>query len=302
MRLRQRKVESVGWISDRWHDLSDVSSTAWLGLALWVIVVVALAALVYVRYHLARMRKLSFEDHRPQVTMFMEPHAADWHLVELVVRNFGQRTAYDVRFQFNNPPTVAEYENAYEGMVDITELHLPEELPELAPGQEWRTVWDSALDRHQLGGAIASRFTGTVTYYDSPAPEGRWSNVKARRRKPIETKVVLDWGTLPPVQRIELMTSHDLAKREKQKLELLRRLLTYFQVASQETRPEDVRSEIDRIKHATQEIRNRWRSRQLEEPTDVRMRRPHSGHPPIRDGEPEPEPSRRHGQPTERLP
>jgi hypothetical protein len=38
--------------------------------------------------------------------------------------------------------------------------------------------------------------------------------------------VVLDWDTLPPVQRIELMTSHNHAKREKQKLELLRNLVT----------------------------------------------------------------------------
>ena len=28
--------------------------------------------------------------------------------------------------------------------------------------------------------------------------------------------MVLDWDDLPPVQRIELMTTHDLAKREKQ--------------------------------------------------------------------------------------
>ncbi|OBI46432.1 hypothetical protein A5707_21385 [Mycobacterium kyorinense] len=278
---------SVGWLSDRWHDLANFGATAWLGLALWVMAAIALLALIYVRYHLSRLRRLSFEDNRPQVTMFMEPHAADWHLVELVVRNFGQRTAYDVQFHFSNPPTVAEYENAYEGMVDITELHLPEELPELAPSQEWRTVWDSALDRHQLGGAIASRFAGTATYYDSPAPSGRWRKFKARRRKPIETKIVLDWGTLPPVQRIDLMTTHDLAKREKQKLELLRCVLTYFQVASQETRPDDVRNEIDRIKHATQDIRNRWRSRQLEEPTDVRMRRVDAGRQASRDGEPD---------------
>ncbi len=255
----------MGWIDDRWHELTDLGATAWLGIALWAIVAVALTALAYVSHHLARTREMSFEDNRPQVSMFMEPHAADWHLIELVVRNFGQRTAYYIQFHFNNPPTVAEYENADGGMVDIAELRLPNGLPELAPTQEWRTVWDYALDRSQLGGAIASRFAGAVTYYGSPAPTGRWR--KGRRRKPIETKVVLDWGTLPPVQRIELMTAHDLAKREKQKLELLRWLLTYFQVASQESRPEDLRREIDRTKRAAQEIRDQWRARQVEEPT-----------------------------------
>jgi hypothetical protein len=291
-------VESVGWIGDRWHGVTNLGATAWLGIALWVMAALAFVALVYLRHHLSRIRKSSFEDNRPQVTMFMEPHAADWHIVELVARNFGQRTAYDVQFEFNNPPTVAEYENANEGVVDIAELHLPDELPELAPGQEWRTVWDSAVDRHQLGGAIASRFAGTVIYYDTPAPEGRWPRFQAWRRKSIETKVVLDWGTLPPVQRIELMTTHDLAKREKQKLELLRCLLTYFQVASQQTRPEDIRGEIDRIKHATQEIHIRGRTGQLEEPADVRMRRVDSSRPPGRDAAPDLEVGRRRGEPT----
>ena len=68
-------------------------------------------------------------------------------------------------------------------------------------------------------------------------PGSSWSAWR-RARRPLETKVVLDWDALPPVQRIELMTTHDLAKREKQKLELLRSLLTYFHYASKETRPE----------------------------------------------------------------
>ena len=59
------------------------------------------------------------------------------------------------------------------------------------------------------------------------------------------------------MQRIELMTNHDLAKREKQKLELLRGLLTYFHYASKETRPDVFRSEIDRINLAVAETQNR---------------------------------------------
>ena len=84
--------------------------------------------------------------------------------------------------------------------------------------------------------------------------------------------MVLDWDALPPVQRIELMTTHDLAKREKQKLELLRSLLTYFHYASKETRPEVFRSEIERINNAVRETQDRWRTRQLDEPTDVQLR------------------------------
>ena len=94
-----------------------------------------------------------------------------------------------------------------------------------------------------------------------------------RRRRPLETKVVLDWASLPPVQRIELMTNHDLAKREKQKLELLRSLLTYFHYAAKETRADVFRSEIERINRAVDETKDRWRTRQIEAPpTDVSLR------------------------------
>jgi hypothetical protein len=88
--------------------------------------------------------------------------------------------------------------------------------------------------------------------------------------------VLLDWDALPPAQRIELMTTHDLAKREKQKLELLRSLLTYFHYATKETRSDVFRSEIERINRAVQETKDRWRARELhettqDEPTDVSL-------------------------------
>lgn len=39
--------------------------------------------------------------------MFMEPAANDWHLIELVVRNFGRTPAYNIRFDLAHPATVA---------------------------------------------------------------------------------------------------------------------------------------------------------------------------------------------------
>ena len=132
-------------------------------------------------------------------------------------------------------------------------------------------VWDSALDRAEIGGGIESRFTGSVTYYDRPDKPRGW-RFWGRERQPLETNVVLDWDALPPVQRIELMTTHDLAKREKQKLELLRSLLTYFHYASKETRADVFRAEIERINNAVAETQDRWRARQLDAPTDVGLR------------------------------
>lgn len=261
----------MGWIQDRWHDIADAEPGTWLAWAAWAAIALSVVALIYAHRQLRRHRQLTAEQTRPHVGMFMEPHAADWHVIELVVRNFGQTAAYDITFSFPRPLTVAEYENASGGYADVVELQLPRELTVLAPGQEWRTVWDSALDRAELGEGIESRFAGTVTYYDGPEKPKRW-RFWQRGRRPLETSAVLDWDSLPPIQRIELMTTHDLARREKQKLELLRSVLTYFHYAAQETRPDVFRGEIERMNRAVRETQDRLRTKQLEEPTDVSLR------------------------------
>lgn len=270
----------MGWVLSSWHEVTGVDSGTWLAWVAWAALGLGVVALVVTKRQIQRNRRLAAEQTRPYVAMFMEPHVADWHVIELVVRNFGRTAAYDVRFSFPNPPTVAQYENAANGYADVVELRLPQELPMLAPGQEWRMVWDSALDRAEIGRGIESRFPGTVTYYDRPE-QRRWRFWR-RGRRPLETKVVLDWDALPPVARIELMTTHDLAKREKQKLELLRSLLTYFHYASKETRPDVFRSEIDRINRAAAETQDRWRARQVEVPTEVSQRSEGQGPQPTR--------------------
>ena len=129
-------------------------------------------------------------------------------------------------------------------------------------------MWDSAISREQLGGAIESRFEGTLTYFDYPERDERGSRRQSRRHE-FQSKVCLDWATLQPVQRLELLTTHDLAKREKQKLELLRSVLTYFHYASKETRPDVFRAEIDRINRAAEETQDRWRTRQFDKTTEL---------------------------------
>jgi hypothetical protein len=258
-------------MKDRLDDLSNLGSGSWLAIAAWAAVALGIVALFYANRQLKKNRQLTTEQIRPQVAMYMEPHAADWHVIELVVRNFGQTAAHDVRFEFVNPPTVAAYEDrGYDGPPEVAELDLPSELPLLAPGQEWRTVWDSAISREQLGGSIRSRFDGTLTYFDRPRPDKANSGSRFwNKRQEFQSKVCLDWATLQPVQRIELLTSHDLAKREKQKLELLRSVLTYFHYASKETRPDVFRTEIDRMNRAIEETQDRWRTTQFDQTTEL---------------------------------
>lgn len=253
-----------------WADVTSLGSQGWLAVAAWAALLFGIAVVIYAHRQLKTNRQLKTEQLRPQVAMFMEPHPSDWHVIELVVRNFGQTAAHDVRFDFAHHPTVAVYEdNPHDGRPEVTELDLPSELPLLAPGQEWRTVWDSAISREELGGSIRSRFDGTVTYSDRPRPDGGKKSRARKTRQTFESKVCLDWATLQPVQRLELLTSHDLAKREKQKLELLRNVLTYFHYASKETRPDVFRAEIERMKQAVEETQDRWRTTQLDKTTEL---------------------------------
>jgi hypothetical protein len=243
----------VDWL----EKVADMSAGAWTALAAWLAVMVGIAALVYAWRQYQRAKQQTEELMQPNVAMFMEPAANDWHLVELVVKNYGRTPAYGIRFEFANPPTVGKYETAYEDRyVDIVPLNLPAEIPYLAPSQEWRIVWDSALDRRELGEAIASRFDGAITYYDAP----KTGQGKKHTRRQFRSTAVLDWATLHPVERLELLTTHDLARQEKQKLELLRSLLTYFHYAASESREEVLRGEINRIRSAADELRERYRA------------------------------------------
>lgn len=268
----------MDWAEQRSFDVTDISASEWIALAAWVAVLVLIVALVYAWLAYQRARRQTEEVMQPNVAMYMEPAANDWHLVELVVKNFGRTPAFNIRFEFAHPPTVGKYESAYEdspygeSYVDIVPLNLPSEIPYLAPSQEWRMVWDSALDRRELGEAIASRFDGAVTYYDRPASDKRRRRRAGRRQ--YRSTAVLDWATLHPVDRLELLTTHDLARQQKQKLELLRNLLTYYHFAVNESREEVLRSEIERVRNAANAMRDRVRREVSAAPTGNRVENP----------------------------
>jgi hypothetical protein len=233
-------------------------------MAAWLAVVITVAALVYAWRQFQSAKHETEDVSQPNVAMYMEPSASDWHLVELVVKNFGHKPAYGVQLEFASPPTVARYESAdADNYVDIVPLKLPAEIPYLAPSQEWRTVWDSALDRKQLGESIGSRFAGAVTFYGEPM-SSRQGKKKPKRHQ-YRTPAVLDWGTLHPVERLELLTKHDLARQEKQKLELLRGLLTYYHYATTESRQDALQAEINKINAAANEQRDRYRGQFVEQ-------------------------------------
>jgi hypothetical protein len=93
----------------------------------------------------------------------------------------------------NSPLPVVPYVSGATGK-QVTEVAVPDEIAVLAPGQEWRTIWDSPRRREQLREEairqkkevpeFKTRFTGTLTFQDRPA----------KRRKHYRNPIVLDWN------------------------------------------------------------------------------------------------------------
>jgi hypothetical protein len=110
------------------------------------------------------------------------------------VKNFGQTAAYGVRLHFDPWPTVMPWFHPQTGD-RVTRLLVPY-IPVLAPGQEWRTLWDrgearaqAELDRDVVRQArglihpafeetlpddVGMRFAGQVVFDDSE--HRRYSN------------------------------------------------------------------------------------------------------------------------------
>lgn len=95
---------------------------------------------------------------QPYVAVFMEPlKAVDPKFQELVIKNFGATAAYNVRVE-SEPEIVREWDG------DSQKVPLPV-IPTLAPGQEWRTLWDFFPRRHPAG--LPDRHDVKVRFEDS---------------------------------------------------------------------------------------------------------------------------------------
>ncbi len=96
----------MGWVQGSRHGVTQVGSSTWLARAAWAALVLGVIALIFTNARITRNRRLAAEQTRPHVAMLMEPHPADWHVIELVARNFGKTAPADVSMRWGN----AEYE------------------------------------------------------------------------------------------------------------------------------------------------------------------------------------------------
>ena len=82
---------------------------------------------------------------QPNVVVFADFNQVKSQFVDLVIKNFGQTSAYDIIPDIEPLERISETD-ATDG---IGSVYLPSKIVVLAPGQEWRTVWDSVVSRSE---------------------------------------------------------------------------------------------------------------------------------------------------------
>ncbi|MGO4431761.1 hypothetical protein AB4Y88_00240 [Paenarthrobacter sp. RAF9] len=103
-------------------------------------------------------RRLQTEQAQPYVVAYLEVDQIKPYLVNLVVKNLGSTMATSV--------TIGSFTDMHRSprppATDPTPMELPEQIPSLAPQQEWRTFWDASY--LYKDSALPTEFTVTLNY------------------------------------------------------------------------------------------------------------------------------------------
>jgi hypothetical protein len=181
--------------------LLGISDSGWSAIAAWVgLLLVAVAALVAF-FQLRLGQRLRAEQAQPYVVIYAEHNEAHPHFIDLIVRNFGATAARDITIAIDPP-----LQSSAGG--EIEEVKGPDQIRTLVPGQEWRTFWDSTINREDLG--MPSRYTATIEFSDS------------RGQKLGPYAFDLDWGQIMDRGWIETYGMHQLAEAVRQMRDLLK--------------------------------------------------------------------------------
>jgi len=154
-----------------WTDTASAWAAVVAAVAALATVVVAVIAALYAkrqvdgaRAQLEEARALRREQAQPSVVVYAVPIASNPEFIDIVIKNFGTTGAHNVTLT-STPPL---QQGGPDGATPEDVL-LPEAWPFLAPGQEWRTFWDSARDR--TAACLPDRHQVVVRFEDSHGQE-----------------------------------------------------------------------------------------------------------------------------------
>jgi hypothetical protein len=103
---------------------------------------IAAGAAWFARGQVLEARKTRQRVTQPDVVVFIDHNPKNWQWFDLVVKNFGQTPAYNVRVKLPTPLPIPSYLDP-DTRETIAHLYIPDTIAVLAPGQEWRTLWNS---------------------------------------------------------------------------------------------------------------------------------------------------------------
>lgn len=161
---------------------------AWAALAQWATAAIALGAAIFARDQVLEARKTRRRVAQPNVVVYVDLHRVRGY-IDLVIKNFGQTTAYNVRLKLQ--PLQTSFSTNHRGE-KIESLYVPETIAVLAPGQAWRTVWDSAVRRAKHKGTLQDQYVGHVYFDDKMLPD---EPGKSTYRNPISLDFKMFWNT-----------------------------------------------------------------------------------------------------------
>ncbi|NKG19808.1 hypothetical protein [Paeniglutamicibacter terrestris] len=129
----------------------------------------------------------------PFVVAHMEQGAAAY-VQDFVIKNYGQTPAYDVVVKSN--PSLMRSASATGSEVEL--VAIPKIIPYLAPGQEWRTLWDVVHSRVK-NPALTEAHDVTVSFKGTDGTD-------------LKSTAILDWGLMKSKRFLQIYGMHDLAK------------------------------------------------------------------------------------------
>ena len=181
-------------------DTDWIAFTAIFTALLWAVAVVA-ALYTFQQVKIARAqaeeaRTAEIEANRPYVIVMVEPSAAvGLPFFDLVVKNIGRRPALNVSIKLDPPPVRAREAEGAE-LAKTKMFNRPVAM--IAPGQEMRTFYDSAIDRNGRDDLPTSH-TVHLAYEDSSG-------------RPYPEESVLDVNALEGIVYTSVKTVHDIGK------------------------------------------------------------------------------------------
>jgi hypothetical protein len=137
---------------------------AWAALAQWVTAAIALGAAVFAYFQVIEARRTRERVAQPDVVVFIDHNPVNWHYMDLVIKNLGQTPAYNIRIKLP-PLQVVPFENESTGE-QVTTHYVPTNIAVLAPGQEWRSAWESGIEIENYEGDLPSNYVGSVHFDD----------------------------------------------------------------------------------------------------------------------------------------